>query len=33
MMETENNTAYNKRLAQWRVKWLIEHSSSNLLMW
>ncbi len=22
-------TPYNRRLAQWRVKWLIEHSSSH----
>jgi hypothetical protein len=23
----------NRRLAQWRVKWLIEHSTSHLLLW
>jgi len=23
----------NKRLAQWRVKWLIEHSTSHQLLW
>ncbi len=23
----------NRRLAQWRVKWLIEHSTSHQLMW
>jgi hypothetical protein len=23
----------NRRLAQWRVKWLIEHSSSHQLLW
>ncbi|WP_297867993.1 hypothetical protein, partial [uncultured Flavobacterium sp.] len=26
-------TAYNRRLAQWRVKWLIEHSTSHQLLW
>ncbi len=25
--------AYNRRLAQWRVKWLIEHSASHQLLW
>jgi len=25
--------AYNRRLAQWRVKWLIEHSTSHQLLW
>ena len=25
--------APNKRLAQWRVKWLIEHSTSHQLLW
>ena len=24
---------HNRRLAQWRVKWLIEHSTSNQLLW
>jgi hypothetical protein len=28
-----NTTGYNRRLAQWRVKWLIEHSTSHLLLW
>jgi hypothetical protein len=23
----------NRRLAQWRVKWLIEHSTSHQLLW
>ena len=26
-------TGYNSRLAQWRVKWLIEHSTSHQLLW
>jgi hypothetical protein len=25
--------AANRRLAQWRVKWLIEHSASHQLLW
>jgi hypothetical protein len=25
--------ATNRRLAQWRVKWLIEHSTSHQLLW
>ena len=25
--------AYNRRLAQWRVMWLIEHSTSHQLLW
>ncbi len=33
-MRTENRTpAHNRRLAQWRVKWLIEHSTSHELLW
>ena len=24
---------HNRRLAQWRVKWLIEHSTSHQLLW
>jgi hypothetical protein len=24
---------FNRRLAQWRVKWLIEHSASHQLLW
>ena len=30
--EKEHRTA-NRRLAQWRVKWLIEHSTSHQLLW
>lgn len=26
-------TGYNRRLAQWRVKWLNEHSTSHQLLW
>jgi hypothetical protein len=26
-------TATNRRLAQWRVTWLIEHSTSHQLLW
>ena len=29
----QQNTANNRRLAQWRVKWLIEHSTSHQLLW
>ena len=25
--------ATNRRLAQWRVKWLIDHSTSHQLLW
>jgi len=25
--------AHNRRLAQWRGKWLIEHSTSHQLLW
>jgi hypothetical protein len=25
--------AHNRRLAQWRVNWLIEHSTSHQLLW
>jgi len=32
-MKTENKTAANRRLAQWRVTWLIEHSTSHQLLW
>ncbi len=33
-MRTENRTpAHNRRLAQWRVTWLIEHSTSHQLLW
>ncbi len=27
------NTAGNRRLDQWRVAWLIEHSTSHQLLW
>jgi hypothetical protein len=30
--EEEHRTG-NRRLAQWRVKWLIEHSTSHQLLW
>jgi hypothetical protein len=26
-------TGYNRRLAQWRVMWLIEHSTSHQILW
>ena len=32
MIEKEARTG-NRRLAQWRVKWLIEHSTSHQLLW
>ena len=31
--EDRRKTTGNRRLAQWRVKWLIEHSTSNQLLW
>jgi hypothetical protein len=31
-LSEEARTA-NRRLAQWRVKWLIEHSTSHQLLW
>ena len=31
-VEIEARTA-NRRLAQWRVTWLIEHSTSHQLLW
>ena len=27
------NTGYNRRLAQWRVTWLNERSTSHKLLW
>jgi hypothetical protein len=30
---TDRRPAGNRRLAQWRVKWLIEHSTSHQLLW
>jgi hypothetical protein len=33
-MTTENEARTdNRRLAQWRVKWLIEHSTSHQFLW
>jgi hypothetical protein len=32
-MTTERTTGYNRRLAQWRLTWLIEHSASHQLLW
>jgi hypothetical protein len=35
-MQTKRNektTTANRRLAQWRVTWLIEHSTSHQLLW
>ena len=29
----ERKTSANRRLAQWRVKWLIEHSTSHQHLW
>jgi hypothetical protein len=31
--QTKGMPAHNRRLAQWRVKWLIEHSTSHQLLW
>jgi len=31
--QTKRRAAGNRRLAQWRVKWLIEHSTSHQLLW
>lgn len=32
-IKTDITPAFNRRLAQWRVKWLIEHSTSHQLLW
>ncbi len=32
-MTKDKTTAHNRRLAQWRVTWLIEHSASHQLLW
>ncbi len=32
-MTKEEQRRHNRRLAQWRVKWLIEHSTSHQLLW
>ncbi|MFB5946410.1 hypothetical protein [Albibacterium profundi] len=29
----DRKAAHNRRLAQWRVTWLIEHSTSHQLLW
>ena len=31
--DRKRSPAHNRRLAQWRVKWLIEHSTSHQLLW
>ena len=31
--KADRRAACNRRLAQWRVKWLIEHSTSHQLLW
>jgi hypothetical protein len=31
--DRQRTPAYNRRLAQWRVQWLIEHSTSHPLLW
>ncbi len=33
MTENKEWRRHNRRLAQWRVTWLIEHSTSHLLLW
>lgn len=33
MLQKNRSTGHNRRLAQWRVKWLIEHSTSHQLLW
>jgi len=33
MTENKEWRRHNRRLAQWRVKWLIEHSTSHQLLW
>jgi hypothetical protein len=33
MNKFETITGYTRRLAQWRVMWLIEHSTSHQLLW
>jgi hypothetical protein len=32
-LRTDRRAADNRRLAQWRVTWLIEHSTSLQLLW
>ena len=31
--QTKESRTANRRLAQWRVQWLIEHSTSHQLLW
>jgi hypothetical protein len=33
MLQMDRRAADNRRLAQWREKWLIEHSTSHQLLW
>ncbi len=33
LQENYRTTTANRRLAQWRVTWLIEHSTSHQLLW
>ncbi len=33
MTRQKESTTANRHLAQWRVKWLIEHSTSHQLLW
>src|SRR5690606_24054328 len=33
MNDGKRNTTANRRLAQWRVTWLIEHSTSHQHLW
>ena len=32
-MTTERKTPYNRRLAQWRVQWLKQGSTSHQILW
>jgi hypothetical protein len=32
-VDEKRTTGYNWRLAQWRVQWLIEHSTSHQILW
>jgi hypothetical protein len=32
MNEGQESRPHNRRLAQWRVKWLIEHSTSHQIL-
>lgn len=33
LVRQKGSPAANRRLAQWRVKWLIEYSTSHQLLW